>query len=90
MLKFIEALRLAGDLEKIRENKQKVVWYRNLMKLGLFMLLVVVDGNIRDPKVMVSFELNYFGSEQFQMACPSSESKYFISKVAEIYYMFLM
>ena len=58
MLKFIEALRLAGDLEKIRENKQKVVWYRNLMKLGLFMLLVVVDGNIRDPKVMVSFELN--------------------------------
>ena len=48
MLKFIKPLRLAGDVKNLRENKQKVGWFRNLMKVGLFMLLVMVDGNIRD------------------------------------------
>jgi len=36
-------------------------------------------------KIMVCFELNYYGSEHVQMTCPSSDSNHFISKVAEIY-----
>jgi len=26
---------MAGDVEDLRENKQKVVWYRNLMNVGI-------------------------------------------------------
>jgi len=36
-------------------------------------------------KVMVCFELNYCGSEQFQMTCPSSDSSHCSSKMAVIY-----
>jgi hypothetical protein len=36
-------------------------------------------------KIMVCFELNYCGSEQVQMTCPSSDANHFSSKVGEIY-----
>jgi hypothetical protein len=71
-------------VQDLRESKQKVIRYRSDEDGQLGAAGHVGREHKRLGKVMVCFELNYCGSEQFQMTCPSSDSNHCSSKMAEI------